>query len=89
MATNVYCAIAAFAYLSINSTIVSFFIAITLYFHALSKHFAILVKNIDKPPIEIENLDNPLPPAVIKHKKEIHAKQMHRKIIQFHIFAKE
>lgn len=79
--------IAVVTYFATNSMTLSFFIGIYLYFYAFYKHFSALVKEVDNPPIEMADLDNP--PTVIHQKKEIHAKRMLCKIVQFHIFAKE
>lgn len=88
MATIAYCGLAFSNYLFTISTILSFFIGISLYFDGFYKHFKVLVTQIDKP-IEIKDLNSPLPPAVIQHKKEIQAKRILCEMIQLHIFAKE
>lgn len=80
METIAYSMIGVSTYFVIDAMIVSFFIGISLYFHAFYKHFAVLVREIDNPPAESDSLG---------HKKEIHAKRILREAIQLHIFEKE
>lgn len=83
-----YTVIAVSTFIASDSMILSFLIGISFYFHGLYKHFTVLVKQIDNPPIKIENLVNPPTPYVIKHQKEIQAKRILCEAIEFHIFAK-
>lgn len=84
-----YFAFGAVTYFALNSVISSFFVGISLYFNAFYKHFVVLVKEIDSPPIEIKNLDDSPTRSVTQHKKKSHAQQMLNEIIQFHIIVKE
>lgn len=86
-AAIVYTAIELVVFFTLNSMIQSFFIGVYLHFDAFYKHYTVLVKEINCPPIEIDDLEDL--PYVIKHKKQIYAKQMLREMVQFFIFGKE
>lgn len=88
MAATSYKTIASAIYIMINQTILSFFIGISLFFHAYYKHFTVLVQKIDNRTVEFENFEDP--PAVMQLKNEFHAKKIVlRDIIQFHIIVIE
>lgn len=83
MATTVYVMIPAVLYQLTSLMLVCLFIGIFLNFRAMYNHFTILIEETD------DSIETKMKNAGAQNQKDILAKQMLRKIIQFHTFAKE
>lgn len=87
MGAIIYTMLISLTFSTVNSTILSFLIGMSLYFDTFHKHFAVLGKEIDNPSIKINDFDDS--PDLIQRKKQIYIKKMLREALMFHITAKE